>query len=97
MKGGWGEREKEEEHGVAKAVEKAALPQGTGVLSLPLTLRTASHGCLTALATMVLDHVSLSHPFTVASRSLPFCSMYCEGEIIKMLRDGLKEHYRRGR
>lgn len=34
MKGGWGEREKEEEHGVAKAMEKAALLQGAGVLSL---------------------------------------------------------------
>lgn len=35
MKGGWGEREKEEEHRVAKAMEKAALLQGAAALGLP--------------------------------------------------------------
>lgn len=35
MKGGWGEREKEEEHRVAKAMEKAAPLQDAAVLCLP--------------------------------------------------------------
>lgn len=49
MKGGWGEREKEEEHGVAKAMEKAALLQDTAALGLPfLSVQTAGawrHPC----------------------------------------------------
>lgn len=32
----WGEREKKEEHGVDKAMEKGALPQDAGARGLPL-------------------------------------------------------------
>lgn len=35
MKGRWGERAKEAEHGVTKAIEKGALLQRAGALSLP--------------------------------------------------------------
>lgn len=35
MKGGWGERGKEETHGEAKAIEEAALLQGPAAPSLP--------------------------------------------------------------
>lgn len=42
MKGGWGEREKEEEHRVAKAMGKAALLQDAAALGLPfLNVQTA--------------------------------------------------------
>lgn len=51
MKCGWGEREKEEEHRVAKAMEKAALLQDTAALGLPfLNVKAAGPHKATAMA-----------------------------------------------
>lgn len=58
MKGGWGEREKKEEHGVAKAVEKGLSPRVQALWAFLSELD--NHGCLTLVTTRAPDHISLS-------------------------------------